>query len=125
LNYAQDRGLVKRAAAMGTYLFKKLSSLTDLPMVGDIRGKGLLMGIELVKDKEKKIPFERQLKISETIAGRAFEKGLIIYPGSGTADGVVGDHIIISPPFIISETEIDTIFDLLQESILEIQKSIM
>ena len=123
LRHMKKKGLVERSARMGEYLFKRFSKLKELPMIGDIRGKGLLMGIELVKDKEKKIPFERSRRINETITKKAFERGLIIASLYGTADGILGDHLTISPPFIINEEQIEEAADLLEKVILEVHTS--
>jgi len=123
LSYIEKHGLVEQAKCLGKYLFERFSRLKELPMVGDIRGKGLLLGIELVNDKEKRTPFERSRKIAESITRRAFERGLILMSGSGTADGVSGDHIVISPPFIIEEEQIEEIAGILEKVIPEIHAS--
>jgi adenosylmethionine-8-amino-7-oxononanoate aminotransferase len=122
LQYIIKNKLVERSANIGKYLFEKLLKLKEIPIVGDIRGKGLLLGIELVKDRENKTPFERSLKISETIAEKAFQNGLIIFTGTGTADGVSGDHLVITPPYIINEDEITEAFNILEKIILEVYK---
>lgn len=120
LRYIEKNGLVERSARMGKYLFERFSRIKELPMVGDIRGKGLLLGIELVKDKRKKTPFARSQKIAETITGRAFKRGLILMSGAGTADGVSGDHLVISPPFIINEEQIEELAVILEKVIHEV-----
>lgn len=89
-------------------------------MVGDIRGKGLLLGIEIVNDKGEKTPFERSRRIAETITSEAFVRGLILLSGSGTADGVSGDHLVIAPPFIIEEEQIEEMAAILEKVILEV-----
>jgi adenosylmethionine-8-amino-7-oxononanoate aminotransferase len=124
LQYIEKNRLVERSAQMGKYLFERFAPLKNLPLVGDIRGKGLLLGMELVKDKEKKTPFDRSQKVIETLTSTAFQNGLILMTGGGTADGVSGDHLVVSPPFIISEAQIDEIADLLEKSIWEVQKKV-
>ncbi len=81
---------------MGTFMFQQFESFKKLSIVGDIRGKGMLLGMELVKDKERKIPFDRSLMLAETIVQKAFEKGLIILSALGIGEGFVGDLIVIS-----------------------------
>jgi adenosylmethionine-8-amino-7-oxononanoate aminotransferase len=120
LRYIEKNGLVERSARMGKYLFERFSRISELPMVGDIRGKGLLLGIELVQDKAKKTPFERSRKIAETLTDKAFQNGLILMSGAGTADGISGDHTVVSPPFVITERQIDELAELLEKSIREV-----
>lgn len=124
MNYIEKNQLVERSARMGNYLFEKIARFKDLPIVGDIRGKGLLLGIEFVKDKKRKTPFPRSQKISETLTERAFLNGLILMSGTGTADGVSGDHTVISPPFIITEKEIDELTNILEKTLREVFKEI-
>ena len=77
------------------------------PNVGDIRGRGLFQGIELVADRDTKAPFDPSRKIAPKIKKAAFEAGMICYPMSGTIDGQTGDHVLLAPPFIISDDQID------------------
>jgi adenosylmethionine-8-amino-7-oxononanoate aminotransferase len=120
LRYIEKNNLVGRSAQMGKYLFERFSKMKELPMVGDIRGRGLLLGIELVNDKEEKTSFERSRRIAETIASKAFVRGLILLSGSGTVDGVSGDHLLIAPPFIIEEEQIEEMAAILEEVIVEV-----
>jgi adenosylmethionine-8-amino-7-oxononanoate aminotransferase len=78
--------------------------------------------VEFVRDKESREPFDPKMKLNAVIANRAFEKGLITYPGGGGADGIRGDHILIAPPFIITEEQIDFLVAVLDESIGEITR---
>jgi adenosylmethionine-8-amino-7-oxononanoate aminotransferase len=118
LRYIKKNGLVERADKMGEYLFGKFESLKKIPIVGDIRGKGLLLGIELVQDG-KKTPFPRSKKLAEAIVRKAFENGLILLPGHGLQDGVVGDLLMIAPPFIVQQQEIDEIYRILEDLVRE------
>jgi len=111
LRYIAKHDLVTRAQNLGEYLFDRFERLKEIPLVGDIRGKGLLLGIELVKDKKSKTPFARNLKLAETITARALAQGLIIMPGHGFKDDLTGDILMIAPPFIVREEEIDKIAD--------------
>ena len=123
--YIERNNLVERSAHIGSLMLQKLSRLSELPIVGDIRGKGLLLGVEFVKDKGKKTPFKRELQVQEKIVERCFEKGLILVPGvSGNVDGILGDQIQITPPFIISKEVVDKLIDILKESIIEVQKGL-
>lgn len=124
LEHIEKNNLILRSAEMGSYFFEKLSALGEIPIVGEIRGKGLLLGIEFVKDKKTKAPFERDKKLGRAIADLAFKKGLRIQPGGGTVDGILGDFVIIAPPFIITESEIDNIVHILKETINEVYKEI-
>jgi len=79
--------------------------------IGDIRGRGLFIGVELVKDRATKETFDPAHKLHARIKKHAFEGGLICYPGGGTADGARGDHILIAPPFIITDAQLDELVD--------------
>ncbi len=125
LEYLEKNRLIERSAKMGAYFLQELSLLSELPMVGEINGKGLLLGMEFVKDKEKKTPFEPAKKVSRKISGVALKKGLRVQPGSGSVDTISGDHIIMAPPFIIKEAEIDQIVNILRETISEVEKEVM
>jgi adenosylmethionine-8-amino-7-oxononanoate aminotransferase len=120
LDYIRELDLVKRCAAMGAYLLKKLQDLYGHPIVGDVRGLGLMAGVEFVKNPKTKEPFDPKLKLNALIGSRAFDKGLITYPGGGGADGVRGDHILLAPPFIITEEQIDQLVGILDEAIAEV-----
>ena len=75
--------------------------------VGDIRGRGLFQGLEFVADRTSKTPFDPGLKLHARIKKHAFADGLICYPGGATADGKRGDHVLLAPPFIITDTQLD------------------
>ena len=109
VRHIKKHGLVARSAEMGAVLQRKLAPLLELPSVGDVRGIGLLAGIEFVADKKTKAPFPRSLKFAETFIAKAQDAGLILWPNTGHADGVSGDLVMIAPPFTITEMEIDEI----------------
>ncbi len=94
-----------------------LSRFGDHPYIGDIRGRGLFYGIELVADKETRKPFDAHLDLSARVKHEALRRGLLIYPGSGTADGVSGDHLLLAPHYIISEEEVVRIVEILGQSV--------
>lgn len=104
--------LLPQVRARGAYLHGALQArLGDHAHVGDIRGRGLFMALELVQDKDSKAPFAPSRKLHAAIKAQAMEQGLLCYPMGGTIDGQNGDHILLAPPFIASETDIDTIVE--------------
>ncbi len=86
------------------------------PFVGNIRGKGLFWGLELVADRSSKAPFDPKLGIAGKLKKSAFELGLMIYPMGGTIDGKSGDHILLAPPFIYEDEHIDLVIDRLRQT---------
>ena len=120
LGYLKEYQLVERSAWLGGLLLERLRALSALPMVGDVRGLGLLCAVELVADKEGKTPFPPGPKIAGRVAAKAFADGLITYPGSGGADGVAGDHILICPPFTSGESDLDYIVGGLSKALKEV-----
>ena len=109
VRYIKAHDLVTRCARMGEVLHRKLAVLRCLPHVGDIRGRGLLAGIEFVEDRESRAPFPREKRFAERFTRAAERAGLMVWPNTGHADGVNGDLVVLAPPFIISETEMDEI----------------
>lgn len=98
---------------------KLIQTLSNNKYVGDIRGRGLFIGIELVRDKQSKQPFSPQDKLFSKIKSHCLDKGLMTYPMGGTIDGLNGDHILLAPPFIINDKHIDIIVNVLKEVIEE------
>jgi adenosylmethionine-8-amino-7-oxononanoate aminotransferase len=117
LDYVRDHGLIARAAATGRLLGDKLQRLRDIPIVGDIRGEGLLWGIELVRDKATREPFARERGVAEKVAKVAFETGLLVVAGTGCVDGVRGDTISLSPPLILTEAQVTELVDTLETAL--------
>ena len=109
MKYLKQHKLVERCAQMGRVLHERLRLLADLPHVGDVRGRGLLAGIEFVEDKGSRAPFPRSAKFAERFADAALAAGITVWPNVGHADGTSGDAALIAPPFIITESEIDEI----------------
>lgn len=103
--------LVQRCAEMGKILQGRLAPLATLPHVGDVRGRGLLAGVEFVEDKEARAPFPRAAKFAEAFTEAAQGEGLVVWPNVGHADGTNGDLVMIAPPFIITEREIDELVE--------------
>ncbi|MEM1384367.1 MAG: aspartate aminotransferase family protein [Pseudomonadota bacterium] len=99
--------LLPRVLPIGERLQAALeAALGQHPAVGDIRGRGLFRGIELVADRETKAPFEPSFGLAGRIKDLAFADGLMVYPGTGTVDGRRGDHILLAPPFILEDAQI-------------------
>jgi adenosylmethionine-8-amino-7-oxononanoate aminotransferase len=108
---ARDR-LVERCAVQGRRLREALDeAFREHPYVGDVRGRGLFQAIELVADRGSRAPFDPQLKVNARIKKAAMELGLMTYPMGGTIDGARGDHVLLAPPFIISEDELDLVIE--------------
>ncbi len=108
LKAIRSRGLLEAVQRRGEVLRAELDrEFGQHPHVGDIRGRGLFMAIELVQDRQTGCPFDAGKGLAGRIKKAAFEAGLICYPMSGTVDGKSGDHVLLAPPFIISEDEID------------------
>ncbi len=113
-----ERGLIERVKKQGDSLVERLEQkFGQHPNVGDIRGRGLFRGIELVADRETKAPFDPSKGVAAKIKKAAFAEGLICYPMSGTIDGRQGDHILLAPPFIIEDAQIDELTDKLDRAI--------
>ncbi len=107
----QEGGLVARSAELGTWILGRLSDgLADLP-VGDVRGLGLLIGIELVQDRETKEPFPRPRKVAEQVLATARDEGLLLYSSTGHVDGTNGDLIVLGPPFTLSDEEAELLVE--------------
>ncbi|MFK7881634.1 aspartate aminotransferase family protein [Roseobacter sp.] len=104
VNAILDRKLLKAANTRSAQLFAALNgAFGQNPYIGDIRGRGMFIGLEIVKDRETKTPFEPGLGIAAKVKKAAFEAGLICYPMSGTRDGKTGDHVLLAPAFTFSE----------------------
>jgi adenosylmethionine-8-amino-7-oxononanoate aminotransferase len=87
------------------------------PHVGDIRGRGLFWGLELVADRATKQPFDPAQRLNAKVKLRALENGLLCYPMGGTIDGARGDHVLLAPPFIVTEVQLDELVDKLGRAI--------
>jgi adenosylmethionine-8-amino-7-oxononanoate aminotransferase len=110
--------LLANVRAMGTHLARRLGErFGNHAHVGDIRGRGLFMGVELVEDRSTKAPFDPKLKLHARVKREAMTRGLLVYPGGGTIDGVRGDHVLIAPPFIIDAATLDTVVERLGDAI--------
>ncbi len=114
LEYLENKKIMSEVESKGDYLKGLLEKLKEpFFFIGDVRGKGLMLGIEFVADRLTKTPFPRTAMITEKIVTLAKEKGLIVYPAGAGMDGVNGDSIIIAPPLTITKKEIDELIVLL------------
>ncbi|MEM9012645.1 MAG: aspartate aminotransferase family protein [Pseudomonadota bacterium] len=113
LETIEEEGLLARVAALGAHLRHGLEArFADHPNVGDIRGRGLFQAVEFVADRASKRPLPASAQFAARLKTTAREMGLIAYPASGCADGVAGDHLLLAPPFIATETELDAALDI-------------
>ena len=105
-----ESDVLENCATMGDKLQDALlAAFGQHPNIGDIRGRGLFRGIEIVKDRESKSPFAPEKATHKALKAATFEAGLACYPMGGTIDGQQGDHILLAPPFILNEDHIDEI----------------
>jgi hypothetical protein len=110
--------LLENVRRQGDYLSRRLNErFGNHPFVGDLRGRGLFQGIEIVSDRGTKEPFDPSYRLHARIKHEAMARGLMIYPMGGTVDGTRGDHVLLAPPFIIDSAAIDTIVERLGEAI--------
>jgi adenosylmethionine-8-amino-7-oxononanoate aminotransferase len=106
----EREGLVEASAAKGERLRALLADrLGDHPQVGEIRGRGLLVGVELVRDRSTREPFPRAARLTESGVALARRVGLLLYSGTGNANGVDGDMLLLGPPFVITDQELQRI----------------
>ncbi len=123
--YVESHDLVRRCAEMGDVMLEQLQTLTDLSIVRTVRGKGLLCGIEFAADKDRGVPFDPVLGVTGRIVKEAFDRGVLIMPGApGPLDGVNGDHVAISPPYIVTEDEVGRIARVLREAVETVEQTL-
>jgi len=119
-----DDGLLARVNPLGSLLEKKLrAAFGNHPQVGDIRGRGLLWGVELVADRASKAPFDSKLRVHARVKKEALKAGLMCYPMGGTLDGARGDHVLLAPPFIVEEAQLDELVSKLGAALEAVLKS--
>ena len=121
MRIVEDENMIARAEQMGKYLGESLRQLTDLPMVGDVRGKGMIWAIEFVKDKSSKEPFPKEKRVKMDVLIKCLLKGVFFYPGYWEDEQGRGDHLMITPPFIITEEQVDEVVAILKETLLDSQ----
>lgn len=110
--------LVEASADKGVRLTTLLrGALEEQPAVGEIRGRGLMVGVELVADRATRRPFPRAARVTEGVVAAARERGVLVYSGTGNANGVDGDTILLGPPFVITDAELQSVADVMTEAI--------
>ncbi|HSE76338.1 MAG TPA: aminotransferase class III-fold pyridoxal phosphate-dependent enzyme, partial [Dongiaceae bacterium] len=114
----EREGLLARVRHLSALLFARLEErFGQHPHVGDIRGRGLFIGLELVADRDTKEPFDPRARLWQRVRRAGFEEGLVCYPTGGCIDGVRGDHVVLAPPFILADQQVDEIVDKLGRAI--------
>ena len=111
-------GLLAQVRSRGDHLRALLTdAFGEHPYVGDIRGRGLFMALEFVRDRDTKVPFAAERKLHAVLKDEAMARGLMVYPMGGTIDGQSGDHVLLAPPFIASESDLGEIVGRLKEAV--------
>lgn len=122
LQYVLDHNLVANAADVGPYFKERLQELMEKhPIIGDVRGIGLMLGLEFVADRATKRPFPPEWKVSQLIGAASLDRGLVTYPLMGTVDGVEGDHMLFTPPLTFSRANVDELIEILDAAIGQIE----
>jgi adenosylmethionine-8-amino-7-oxononanoate aminotransferase len=117
-NVLRRDGLLKNVMAMGGHLQRRLDErFANHHHVGDIRGRGLFRGLELVADRGSKAPFAPHLTLHARVKREAMARGLMVYPMGGTIDGASGDHVLLAPPFIVNQEQVDLIVERLGDAL--------
>ena len=118
-----EDGVLARVTPLGRALERRLrDQFQNHPHVGDIRGRGLFWGVELVEDRATKRPFDPKLRMHARVKRKAMQAGLMCYPMGGAIDGVQGDHVLLAPPFIVEEAQLDELVDKLGSAIATLEE---
>jgi adenosylmethionine-8-amino-7-oxononanoate aminotransferase len=117
IRYLRRHRLIERGAEMGHLLHQRLQELRALPGVGDVRGRGLLAGIEFVQDKETRRPFPAAARFADSVAAAAQDLGLVVWPNSGQLEDGTGDLVMLAPPYVITEEQIGELTALLSQAV--------
>ena len=121
----EEDELLSRVRTRGAHFMELLNDrFGQHAHVGDIRGRGLFVGLELVADRETREPFAPELNVAGRLKAATFENGLICYPAGGTADGTRGDHVLLAPPFIINEAQLEELVDKLEKSLGQVMDAV-
>ena len=112
LRYIREHELIARAHTMGAIFHQRLAALAELPHVGDVRGRGMLAGVEFVTDRETRAPFPRSAHVAERFTEAAQRAGLVVWPNIGHVDGTNGDLVMLAPAFVIEPAQIDELVTL-------------
>lgn len=117
LLYINRNNLIENARVQGELLGELMAGLIDIPIVGEVRGKGLMWGVEIVADKKRRKPFQNSVGASGAVSAECMKRGLVIYPAGGMVNGVEGDNFLVAPPLIVNENHIKEIVSILEESL--------
>lgn len=121
--YIKEHNLIENCIKSGDYLKSQLEHLAeDCHIIGNVRGIGLLLAVEFVQNRSTRTPFPRTVKLHETIVSESLKRGLLLVGGQGTGLSIDGDHVLITPPFIITKEECNSIIEILKDAILSTQK---
>jgi adenosylmethionine-8-amino-7-oxononanoate aminotransferase len=122
IRYILEHNLVENSRLRGEQILDGLKKLMEKhPILGDVRGKGLMFGFELVKDRGAKTPFDPRAHVSRLFEDAALKRGLVVYPCTGSLDGVLGDMVLMAPPLIITAQQIDDVLSILDDSLSEVE----
>ncbi len=125
INYILEHDLVENSRQRGEQALKGLGALMEKrPIIGDVRGKGLMFGFELVKDQATKQPFEAKQHVSRMFEIAASKRGLVTYPCTGSIEGVLGDMVLLAPPLVINESQINDVLNIIDDSLGDIEKQL-
>ncbi|KIY21584.1 MULTISPECIES: aspartate aminotransferase family protein [Mesobacillus] len=125
LEYLDNHQILKEVESKSVYLKNKLDRLkTQFPFIGEVRGKGLLFGLEFVQFPAAKIPFDPSVKLTELVVRTGRDHGILLYPAGAGLDGLSGDAVIIAPPLTVTKREIDELIALLQTTFIEVYKTL-
>jgi adenosylmethionine-8-amino-7-oxononanoate aminotransferase len=125
INYILEHNLVENSRRRGEQALKGLGVLMDKhPIIGDVRGKGLMFGFELVRDQATKQPFDPKQHVSRLFEMAAAKRGLVTYPCTGSIEGVLGDMVLLAPPLVISESQVNDVLNIIDDSLSEIEKQL-
>jgi len=118
VRYYREKRVRENGTEQGAYLIQRLQELQSRhAMMGEVRGKGLLLGFELLLDREKDLHFPPGLDMAERLNQAAMERGAVFYPGTGTVDGILGNHLLVAPPLTITRAEVDELVQILDEAV--------
>ncbi|UCZ54879.1 aspartate aminotransferase family protein [Bacillus shivajii] len=125
LEYIEKHHLIKNSEKQGNYFLDELKKLQQkYSIIGDIRGKGLLLGVEFVSNIFNKLPFRTEVNVTKRMIHKAMEKGLLIYPSSAGVEGSSGDAVLLAPPLTINREEIDKLLHIFEEVVRDVQEEL-
>jgi adenosylmethionine-8-amino-7-oxononanoate aminotransferase len=124
LQIVKSKSLVKAAAALERTMEDELTKLHDVASVGDVRGKGLLWGVEFVENNRMRAPYPAELSFAVKVGAACAKRGVIVYPMQGCVDGTLGDHLLLAPPAVITKEEIAIAAKAIGDAVKEVEKSL-